>query len=278
MEPTSWQVVLGSVFVLAYIFLIIQRDLVIRRVQYTVPRVPYERCDGSKTVEFFKFSKDIAENLPAEFISKVKERFAARLALLKKECFHKKQEPIFPTFAEFNRKFPKWYEFRGARFTDAISRDPAVFGCAALKSASGVLRTVVMNWAGEEFHSQTYLDHLRTFTNEDLSSILSSENALRILFVRNPMSRFCTAWGQKFKVGGEYQLHREEWLKNWPYLERYEKENTANVIGFDDFVDFFKTRLLALSTLIGIPSKTRATFADSRTSISSKKKLSTLIF
>ena len=54
------------------------------------------------------------------------------------------------------------------------------------------------------------------------------------------MSRFCTAWGQKFKVGGEYQLHRQEWLKNWPDLERYEKQNTANVIGFDGFVDFFQ--------------------------------------
>jgi len=134
------------------------------------------------------------DQLPADFIVKVKQRFANRLALLRKQCFAKNHAPVFPTAEQFAQKFPKWYQFRGARFTDAISRDPPVFGCAALKSgkfrnfinilkislidicilksylmfyfkttclASGVLRTVVMNWAGQQFQSSTYLDHLR---------------------------------------------------------------------------------------------------------------------
>ena len=80
----------------------------------------------------------------------------------------------------------------------------------------------------------------RTFDSDDLSEILSNPESMRILFVRNPLSRFCTAWGQKFRVGGEYQQHREDWLSSWPDLRQYEKENTANIIGFGDFVDFFQ--------------------------------------
>jgi len=80
----------------------------------------------------------------------------------------------------------------------------------------------------------------RTFNNSDVFDIISSTSSVKVLFARNPLSRFCTAWGQKFRVGGEYEQHKEEWLSNWPELEKYEKNNTANLIGFGDFVDFFQ--------------------------------------
>lgn len=66
---------------------------------------------------------------------------------------------------------------------------------------------------------------------------------MKVVVVRHPLSRFVSAWAQKFQTKGEFDLHREEWLRKWPKLNDYLVSGgmTSHRIGFAEFLDFFQT-------------------------------------
>ena len=71
------------------------------------------------------------------------------MEILEENCFkingEKRSVSVQKTLSEKN-----WYTKSYVHFTDFISIDPPVFGCAALKASSGQMRVLSMFWKGKE--------------------------------------------------------------------------------------------------------------------------------
>ena len=71
------------------------------------------------------------------------------MEVLEENCFRingeERSTSIRKTLSEKN-----WYTKSYAHFTDFISMEPPVFGCAALKASSGQMRVLSMFWKGKE--------------------------------------------------------------------------------------------------------------------------------
>ena len=71
------------------------------------------------------------------------------MEVLEENCFkingEERSTSIRKTLSEKN-----WYTKSYAHFTDFISMEPPVFGCAALKASSGQMRVLSMFWKGKE--------------------------------------------------------------------------------------------------------------------------------
>ena len=94
-----------------------------------------------------------------------------------------------------------------------------------------------------EFVQSEYNGFLKSFHQSDIDAILSAEDSLRVAVVRHPISRFVSAWAQKFRTKGEFDQHREEWLKKWPKLDGYLSVGVraTHRIRFSKFLEFFET-------------------------------------
>ena len=114
-----------------------------------------------------------------------------------------------------------------------------------------------------EPYQASYKNEIASFSQTDINKIVSSDRSLLVAVTRHPLSRFTSAWAQKFRRGGEFDKGRNQWLNQWPELENYllnEQMQTthrfemlilkrplpikiiANVffrITFNDFVNFF---------------------------------------
>ena len=88
-------------------------------------------------------------NPPSDFLTAVEKRFEVRMEVLEENCFRingeKRSVSIEKTLSEKN-----WYTKSYAHFTDFISLEPPVFGCAALKASSGQMRVLSMFWKGKQ--------------------------------------------------------------------------------------------------------------------------------
>ena len=88
-------------------------------------------------------------NPPLDFLTAVENRFKVRMEILEENCFkingEKRSVSIQKTLSEKN-----WYTKSYVHFTDFISNDPPVFGCAALKASSAQMRVLSMFWKGKE--------------------------------------------------------------------------------------------------------------------------------
>lgn len=113
-----------------------------------------------------------------------------------------------------------------------------------------------------EPYQASYKNEIASFSQTDINKIVSSDRSLLVAVTRHPLSRFTSAWAQKFRRGGEFDKGRNQWLNQWPELENYllnEQMQTthrfemlihhpisikriANIffrITFNDFVNFF---------------------------------------
>ena len=98
-----------------------------------------------------------------------------------------------------------------------------------------------MFWKNKTFDDSGYKDEINSFTQSDIDSILANQNALKVTVTRHPLARFASAWAQKFKEYGEFDKGREQWLRDWPGLEKLLINGTTHRIPFDSFVDYFLT-------------------------------------
>jgi hypothetical protein len=118
---------------------------------------------------------------------------------------------------------PNWYAGKYVPYTNFLNKNPPIFGCAALKASSGLMRVLNMHWQipSQPFIPSEYTNFLKSFSENDIDSILSNSTSLKVTVVRHPISRFVSAWAQKFQVKGEFDQHRDNWLETWPKLEDY---------------------------------------------------------
>ena len=96
-----------------------------------------------------------------------------------------------------------------------------------------------MFWKNKTFDESAYRDEINSFTQSDIDSILTNQNALKVTVTRHPLARFASAWAQKFKEFGEFDKGKEQWLRDWPGLKELLINGTTHRIPFDSFVDYF---------------------------------------
>ena len=70
--------------------------------------------------------------------------------------------------------------------------------------------------------------------------LVANEYPFSVTVTRHPLSRFASAWSQKFQKGGEFDKHKEDWLSKWPQLTDFDLlENTTHRISFKSFFKYF---------------------------------------
>ena len=72
-----------------------------------------------------------------------------------------------------------------------------------------------------EPYQASYKNEIASFSQTDINKIVSSDRSLLVAVTRHPLSRFTSAWAQKFRRGGEFDKGRNQWLNQWPELENY---------------------------------------------------------
>ena len=72
-----------------------------------------------------------------------------------------------------------------------------------------------------EPYQACYKNEIASFSQTDINKIVSSDRSLLVAVTRHPLSRFTSAWAQKFRRGGEFDKGRNQWLNQWPELENY---------------------------------------------------------
>ena len=72
-----------------------------------------------------------------------------------------------------------------------------------------------------EPYQASYKNEITSFSQTDINKIVSSDRSLLVAVTRHPLSRFTSAWAQKFRRGGEFDKGRNQWLNQWPELENY---------------------------------------------------------
>ena len=90
-------------------------------------------------------------NPSMDFMIKVESRFQSRLDLLNRKCALISGKARQVSISE-NLNRENWYTSAYIHFTDFISTEPPVFGCAALKASSGQMRVLSMFWKGKDLN------------------------------------------------------------------------------------------------------------------------------
>ena len=106
---------------------------------------------SNKTNVYFSFDRETMSNPSLDFMTKVESRFQNRLDLLNRQCALISGKPRNETISE-NLNETNWYTKTYTHFTDFISTNPPVFGCAALKASSGQMRVLSMFWKGKDLN------------------------------------------------------------------------------------------------------------------------------
>ena len=111
---------------------------------------------SNKTNVYFSFDRETMSNPSLDFMTRVESRFQNRLDLLNRQCALISGKPRNETISE-NLNERNWYTKTYTHFTDFISTNPPVFGCAALKASSGQMRVLSMFWKGKDLNEGSRL-------------------------------------------------------------------------------------------------------------------------
>lgn len=184
----------------------------------------------------FNFNREFLDRPPKSFLDQVEQRFAKRRELLDSKCADRTGQ------IEATIKTDNWFQKdHYGHFTDFISLEPPVFGCAALKASSGLWRQISMFWKNKTFDEGQYKAEIDSFTQTDINEIITDQSALRVTVTRHPLARFASAWAQKFRANGEFDKGRADWLRQWPGLAPLLLNGTSHRVAFGSFLDYFLT-------------------------------------
>ena len=67
-----------------------------------------------------------------------------------------------------------------------------------------------------------------------------TQSRYEVTVTRHPLSRFASAWAQKFQKNGEFDKNKKEWLTKWPQLTEFDLLNdSTHRISFKSFLNYF---------------------------------------